>query len=203
MKGSGVAEGGASSSRSGGVSCGQNAAKTLSKKQKRRMQRSQRRGTRSDSDESSIPPMPETAGSADPWDFRQSVGIVAAERPSPQKKAKTKKGEGGDGLGVKACPMGHELRMFSTPHDEFFCELCGEQQYLPAGAMLFGCRTCDWDACEAHTHLDVKTKELLRHKQMTENKKAKAVVPKEGVWKLLRGADKYKNEFMCLRHTGA
>lgn len=30
-----------------------------------------------------------------------------------------------------------------------------------------------------------------------------ANVKKEGAWKVLRGADKYKNEYMYLRHEGS
>ena len=95
---------------------------------------------------------------------------------------------------VKTCPEGHALQAFRTPHDEFFCELCGDERYLPTGSRLFGCRECDWDACEEHTHADVRKRELAREQQMNARTK-QSKVKKEGVWKVLRGADKYKNEY--------
>jgi hypothetical protein len=134
-----------------------------SKKEKRFAKKmGKKRGRHSDEeDEGFVPPMPTLSASENPWDFRQT-------QPCENKVNAAKKKQKGSGSdeGCKTCPAGHALSMFHTPHDEFFCELCGDDQYLPAGARLFGCRECDWDACEAHTHEEVKRRELAREVQM-------------------------------------
>jgi hypothetical protein len=48
---------------------------------------------------------------------------------------------------VLKCPGNHELKHHSTPRAGFFCDKC-ERKGLPKGSSMFGCRTCDWDACE-------------------------------------------------------
>jgi len=187
----------------------------LSHKQKRMAKKLSKRQKREEkSEEEDIPPMPSVGDSGQPWDFRQAVVVESG----PKKKKKKKKngqqeGEMGAAVtnaspsmpamtSVKTCPEGHALQVFRTPHDEFFCELCGDDRYLPVGSMLFGCRECDWDACEEHTHADVRKGELAREQQMNAPTK-KSKLKKEGVWKVLRGADKYKNEYMYLRHDGS
>ena len=166
----------------------------------------------SDDEDEEIPPMPVSFDSGSAWDFRQSA-VVSESRDQPAKKNKQSKGDdpteqepsaSSSSSATRTCPEGHALRLFRTPHDEFFCELCGDDQYLPKGAMLFGCRECDWDACATHTHEDVQKREVLREKQMNEPKtKGREIASKEGDWKMLRGADKYKNEYMYLRHSGS
>ena len=173
-----------------------------SKKQKRLNKKlDKKRGRESDDEDEEVPPMPALSASANPWDFGQATPGAATAAPATAKK---KKGSG-SGAGVKTCPAGHALSMFRTPHDEFFCELCGDDQYLPAGAKLFGCRECDWDACEAHTHTDVQRRELARQEQASAHsaERAARAVAKEGSWKVLRGHDKYKNEYLYLRHEGS
>jgi len=136
----------------------------VSKKQKRLAKKiGKKRGRQSDEeDEGFVPPMPALSASANPWDFRQTQPCEEKKLNAAKKK---QKGSGSD-AGCKTCPAGHALSMFRTPHDEFFCELCGDDQSLPAGTRLFGCRECDWDACEAHTHADVQRRELAREEQM-------------------------------------
>jgi hypothetical protein len=50
--------------------------------------------------------------------------------------------------GVKVCEKGHPLRIFRTPHDEYVCDACNTGEFLEQGAVMLGCRICDWDACE-------------------------------------------------------
>jgi hypothetical protein len=177
--------GGIKQSKSGNCSGGIAKRKTK-KKEKFRSSRAEE-----EEEDQKMPPLPVESGN--PWDFRQAS--VVSVKPEGKK---------GEAAAHRTCPGGHPLRLFRTPHDEFFCELCGDDQFLPAGSLLFGCRGCDWDACEAHTHTAVKKQEILREKQMNEaqsNAQATGTaVSKNGRWKVLRGMDKYKNEFMYLRH---
>mmetsp|Transcript_152974 Transcript_152974/g.285042 ORF Transcript_152974/g.285042 Transcript_152974/m.285042 type:complete len:640 (-) Transcript_152974:274-2193(-) len=46
----------------------------------------------------------------------------------------------------KACPAGHALVKFATPHSRFKCDEC--DQFFAQGATLHGCRACDYDVCE-------------------------------------------------------
>ena len=46
---------------------------------------------------------------------------------------------------LRACPAGHALRCMGSTHQ--ICDVCGEG-VLP-GVQLWGCRTCDYDACKA------------------------------------------------------
>jgi hypothetical protein len=50
--------------------------------------------------------------------------------------------------GIKVCEKGHPLRIFRTPHDEYVCDACDTGEFLEQGAVMLGCRICDWDACE-------------------------------------------------------
>lgn len=47
----------------------------------------------------------------------------------------------------RTCPGDHELRAFETPRDAFVCDLCRGR--VPTRTRLFGCRTCDYDICDA------------------------------------------------------
>jgi hypothetical protein len=178
----------------------------LSKKQKKR--KHDKPFSRSSEEDEDVPAMPAMSSSANPWDFRQPSTVSAS---SAKRKKKCDAGEEqSDGEeGSKTCPGGHPLRLFRTPHDEFFCELCGDDQYLAKGSMLFGCRQCDWDACEKHTHTQVKQRELQREEQKLQIQKpaaasgGKSSQTREGSWKHLRGSDKYKNEYMYLYHSAS
>eukprot|EP00961_Rhodomonas_salina_P212218 2865420-Rhodomonas_salina.2 len=68
---------------------------------------------------------------------------------------------------------------------------------------MFGCRLCDWDACEECVSETVKEQELQLEAAANKPQKGKGKVSTEGSWKMLRGADKYKNEYMYLRHEGS
>lgn len=50
-------------------------------------------------------------------------------------------------LTASLCPQGHALECFSTPSAEWWCSKC--QTELPANALMFGCRPCDYDLCKA------------------------------------------------------
>lgn len=43
------------------------------------------------------------------------------------------------------CPNGHSLKAFSAPSGRFTCDRC--QQMAREGAVLYGCRACDFDEC--------------------------------------------------------
>eukprot|EP00466_Bigelowiella_natans_P012540 jgi/Bigna1/59705/fgenesh1_kg.6_\ len=47
---------------------------------------------------------------------------------------------------TKKCPGGHRVNPMRTSHAGFYCDLC-KIKNLPKGTWMFGCRTCDWDAC--------------------------------------------------------
>jgi len=46
----------------------------------------------------------------------------------------------------KKCPKGHRVNPTRTPYAGYYCDLC-QSKGLPKGTWMFGCRTCDWDAC--------------------------------------------------------
>ena len=55
------------------------------------------------------------------------------------------------------CPKGHSLKRHQTGNSNMFCDLCNVVENkvnrpspkFPKGSVMFGCRACDWDACEA------------------------------------------------------
>ena len=48
---------------------------------------------------------------------------------------------------VKAsCPDGHDLQIFATHDDRWFCSRC--RQRVPEGTKMNGCRACNFDLCE-------------------------------------------------------
>jgi len=49
--------------------------------------------------------------------------------------------------GVVLCPKKHTASLHVTKHASFRCDLCGKG--VEKGAVMHGCRQCDWDACEA------------------------------------------------------
>jgi len=44
------------------------------------------------------------------------------------------------------CPKKHAAMLHVTKHSSFRCDLCGVG--VECGAIMYGCRECDWDACE-------------------------------------------------------
>jgi hypothetical protein len=51
--------------------------------------------------------------------------------------------------GVVLCPKKHTASLHLTKHASFRCDLCGKG--VDKGAIMHGCRQCDWDACESCT----------------------------------------------------
>eukprot|EP00444_Apocalathium_aciculiferum_P007333 CAMPEP_0183400696 /NCGR_PEP_ID=MMETSP0370-20130417/12767_1 /TAXON_ID=268820 /ORGANISM="Peridinium aciculiferum, Strain PAER-2" /LENGTH=365 /DNA_ID=CAMNT_0025582033 /DNA_START=65 /DNA_END=1162 /DNA_ORIENTATION=- len=53
-------------------------------------------------------------------------------------------------VGVKQarCPVGHSLSRFTTDAIGFTCDCCAKDN-MPRGAVLWGCRDCNFDKCEA------------------------------------------------------
>jgi hypothetical protein len=47
---------------------------------------------------------------------------------------------------VVACPKRHTAVLHITRHSSFRCDLCGNG--VERGRPMYGCRECDWDACE-------------------------------------------------------
>jgi hypothetical protein len=47
---------------------------------------------------------------------------------------------------VVACPKRHTAVLHITRHSSFRCDLCGNG--VERGCPMYGCRECDWDACE-------------------------------------------------------
>ena len=47
---------------------------------------------------------------------------------------------------VILCPKKHKATLHVTKHSSFRCDLCGKG--VECGAIMFGCRSCDWDKCE-------------------------------------------------------
>lgn len=45
------------------------------------------------------------------------------------------------------CPSGHSLGRQKTHNDTFACDVCGKS--VSRGTTMYGCRVCNWDACEA------------------------------------------------------
>ena len=52
--------------------------------------------------------------------------------------------------GIVFCPKKHEAQLHITKHSSFRCDLCGRS--VEKNAIMFGCRDCDWDACESCTN---------------------------------------------------
>ena len=50
---------------------------------------------------------------------------------------------------VLFCPKKHVATLHITKHSSFRCDLCGVG--VKCGAIMHGCRECDWDACETCT----------------------------------------------------
>ena len=83
-----------------------------------------------------------------------SGGGNAVVAPSGEGKRKKKKkaapksklGSGVPEGGYSKCKGGHDLGLMRTPHDEYMCDGC-DSGFQKKGALLFGCRVCDWDAC--------------------------------------------------------
>ena len=46
------------------------------------------------------------------------------------------------------CPGMHALVSRRTPKAGYYCDVCGKK-FATASVMLHGCRTCDWDCCDA------------------------------------------------------
>lgn len=44
------------------------------------------------------------------------------------------------------CSRGHKLQVHTTKVKDYICDCC--EQRFPPGSVLYGCRKCDWDACE-------------------------------------------------------
>ncbi|KAL3925346.1 MAG: hypothetical protein SGILL_000474 [Bacillariaceae sp.] len=51
--------------------------------------------------------------------------------------------------GPVLCPKKHGASLHVTKHASFRCDLCGKG--VEKGAVMHGCRQCDWDACESCT----------------------------------------------------
>jgi hypothetical protein len=47
--------------------------------------------------------------------------------------------------GAALCPVGHDMKLFSTPKPDFSCDACLGR--FAAGTALWGCRKCDFDVC--------------------------------------------------------
>jgi len=58
------------------------------------------------------------------------------------------------------CPGRHGLTRFLTNHSSYCCDTC--RCYLPQGAPMWGCRTCDWDVCEGRCHAPPTSIEALK-----------------------------------------
>lgn len=54
-----------------------------------------------------------------------------------------------DHCGVVLCRENHVAELHLTRHSSFRCDLCGRG--IDRGQPMYGCRTCDWDACEVCT----------------------------------------------------
>ena len=48
--------------------------------------------------------------------------------------------------GNPVCEEGHALTMHFTPDEGWSCDICS--RYMGARAKMWGCRVCDWDACD-------------------------------------------------------
>lgn len=46
-----------------------------------------------------------------------------------------------------SCPAGHELVTHNTPNGTYSCDLCAKA--VDQGAIMYGCRKCNWDSCES------------------------------------------------------
>eukprot|EP00934_Nitzschia_sp_Nitz4_P003384 Nitzschia sp. Nitz4//scaffold92_size79448//25933//35941//NITZ4_005388-RA/size79448-processed-gene-0.72-mRNA-1//-1//CDS//3329560177//3374//frame0 len=55
----------------------------------------------------------------------------------------------GASKGIVKCKKGHAAKIHVTRHSSFRCDLCGKG--VDRGRTMFGCRECDWDACETCT----------------------------------------------------
>jgi serine/threonine protein kinase len=69
------------------------------------------------------------------------VAIGAEPEPEPQAQPNSPTG----GAVLRACPAGHALRCMASTHH--VCDVCREG--VSPGVQLWGCRTCDYDACKA------------------------------------------------------
>ncbi|EKX35682.1 hypothetical protein GUITHDRAFT_118173 [Guillardia theta CCMP2712] len=160
--------------------------------------KSKRKSEAAAEEEEDVPPLPPMPLSSSPWDFRQAEvkdggGGGKKEKEGDQSSKKKQ---------WKACPNGHPLTFFLTPHDEFFCD-AHESQSFPKGTSMFGCRVCDWDACEQCTATSVKDRHKETQKAFSASSSGIAMELSKGpsgLWKCARGTDKYKNEHMYLRH---
>ena len=131
----------------------------LSHKQKRALKKMQKRAREQENDDREEGKLA----------LREASGTGEGNK-SP-KKART------DG-GIKVCPAGHTLRVFGTPHDEYMCDATSSCKggFLKQGSLLFGCRLCDWDACEKCTAETAKTKARTVLKEEEERAKTRAEV---------------------------
>ena len=64
-------------------------------------------------------------------------------------KRNQRSGDAGNSPEVIFCPKKHVATLHVTKHSSFRCDLCGVG--VKCGAIMHGCRECDWDACEACT----------------------------------------------------
>jgi hypothetical protein len=82
------------------------------------------------------------------------------------------------------CAEGHTLKQFQTPHSGFCCDTC--KTYLPQGANLFGCRTCDFDVCvECISNAEFCSAGLLTEDKCVHCNKLKAEHTRKGGLTLL------------------
>mmetsp|Transcript_2125 Transcript_2125/g.6486 ORF Transcript_2125/g.6486 Transcript_2125/m.6486 type:complete len:288 (+) Transcript_2125:1-864(+) len=58
------------------------------------------------------------------------------------------------------CPSQHVLYEFSTPNSEWACDTCRSE--IAQGAIMYGCRECDWDICIECLSKQVKLPEAVQ-----------------------------------------